>query len=747
MSFTTRQGRAFYKRPLAVLGATALTVGAFGPAAQADSHVQSIAPACDGWTDPFGFTDIQGETQAYQDAINCLAWYDITRGRNATTYAPDNDVKRYEMALFISRTIGYIEESSDIDVVDPEDADDAGFEDIDGLTGPQQDAVAQLVELEIVQGKNADEFAPYESITRRDMARFIDRLVDNVVDGAPGADFYEADYTDLFVDVPRDLPGAEDIYSLRAEGIVQGESGNRYLPYASVDRKDMAFFVMRTVADLVEKEYIDALQPAPVTNQDFTVNPQEAATLTVAASEPDSTDDRTYTVSGLDDATTYTVALFDADNVTVDANGVVTFADTDNNDLADGVGDDSIAEITRTNSQTLTSAAGTATINPVNGTLNFTIDGVARGTVVPVLFVDANSDGQVNLDENNQPTEQFGVGGETTYLATPAVSGTYTNGTVNSVDKAANTFVATTGTGTFTFAYDSNDSYTIGGVSVGMTAFEAALSTGDTITTTYTTDTEGVSTFALLDVAPPAPESVQAVPGTGQTSNDITVTVTIPTGADYDSVVIQRAPVTGGTPGTWATIAQPTTDADATADGFQYVDNDVPAGTYLYRAALVKDGDQGDFSNAVEAISTTPAAPDTTAPTSVDAFVGTNAGSAFLLDVGDTFVVVFSEAVAPPTAGDTIRLTDEDGTVVDLVAGTPDGNFVLNTGPVTIGTTVYPAGRVLTVTRSDADVTLAAGTLAGLSIPATITAQSGTVDLAGNAWNLSGSADRTVDSE
>ena len=33
MSFTTRQGRAFYKRPLAVLGATALTVGAFGPAA------------------------------------------------------------------------------------------------------------------------------------------------------------------------------------------------------------------------------------------------------------------------------------------------------------------------------------------------------------------------------------------------------------------------------------------------------------------------------------------------------------------------------------------------------------------------------------------------------------------------------------------------------------------------------------------------------------------------------------------
>lgn len=424
MSFTTRQGRAFYKRPLAVLGATALTVGAFGPAAQADSHVQSITPACEGWTDPFGFEDIQGESQAYQDAINCLAWYKITEGRNPTTYAPDADVKRYEMALFISRTIGYIEKSSDIDVVDPEDADDAGFEDIDGLNGEQKDAIAQLVELKIVEGKNADEFAPYESITRRDMARFIDRLVDNVVDGSEDADFYEADYTDLFVDVPADLPGAEDIYSLRAEGIVQGESGNRYLPYASVDRKDMAFFVMRTVADLIEKEYIDALteeEPAPAA----VVLDQEGGV--VVAGEP-----ITGTITG-DNIEAVTVAgdcvtageVIDADEAATgiqfsvptnaDAEGacVVAFTVSFTDDREDQVVEVEItveqpAPVTNQDFAVTSDEAG---VVPEGSEVNYTATGI-EGDEVTISLADAGNlttvDGIVSFEADKDGQADFG---------------------------------------------------------------------------------------------------------------------------------------------------------------------------------------------------------------------------------------------------------------------------------------------------------------------------------------------------
>ena len=39
---------------------------------------------------------------------------------------------------------------------------------------------------------------------------------------------------------------------------------------------------------------------------------------------------------------------------------------------------------------------------------------------------------------------------------------------------------------------------------------------------------------------------------------------------------------------------------------------------------------------------------------------------------------------------------------------------------------------------------LADGSIAGLNVPATITSQAGTTDLAGNPWNLAGRADLLV---
>lgn len=136
---------------------------------------------------------------------------------------------------------------------------------------------------------------------------------------------------------------------------------------------------------------------------------------------------------------------------------------------------------------------------------------------------------------------------------------------------------------------------------------------------------------------------------------------------------------------------------------------------------------------------------DTTAPTVLDARVGTNAGSAFLLENGDTFLLALSEAVAAPSTGDTMRVTDTDGTVVDIVfSGT---NFSLNTGDAVINGTTYGAGRVLTITRGAADVVVVAGTQTGLGLPATITQQAGTRDAAGNELNLAGSADVVIDTE
>ena len=483
------------------------------------------------------------------------------------------------------------------------------------------------------------------------------------------------------------------------------------------------------------------------TNQDLTVTPSAAATLTVSSPE-DATDDRTFTASGLSDSLTYTVALFPAANVTTNTSGVVRFADTATPaDQADGYGSQLVASIIKTNGVT-TAQVGSKTITSVNGTLNFTIDGNAAGSVVPVLFVDAVVRGALDLNAANEPTELFGLGGTTTYSSLTAGSGPIAATNVVSVDKAGNTFRAGPGGNVRTYAYDTKDNFSIVGTgSVSMAAFEAALSTGDGITGTYATT--GVSTFTLTDSQPAAPTSVEAEKGaTAATTNDITVTV-VPGASAFDSIVIQRAPVTGGTDdvadgvvGTYATITTATTDADLVTAGFQYVDNNVAAGVYRYRAALVKDGDQGPYATDNNESSVTPVI-DVTPPTALDSRMATNADSLLLINNGDSFTVAFNEDMASPSANDTVRLSDGDGSVYDLVNGS-GVVFSLNAAPVTVGATTYSAGRVLTVAITTLPADLAPGSIAGLNVPATITAQAGTTDLAGNPWNLAGSADLSV---
>ena len=52
-----------------------------------------------------GFTDISGYSAAIQTAINQIKQLGVTVGKTATTYAPDDNVTREEMALFLDRTL------------------------------------------------------------------------------------------------------------------------------------------------------------------------------------------------------------------------------------------------------------------------------------------------------------------------------------------------------------------------------------------------------------------------------------------------------------------------------------------------------------------------------------------------------------------------------------------------------------------------------------------------------------------
>ncbi|PPK93097.1 putative cell wall-binding protein [Kineococcus xinjiangensis] len=482
------------------------------------------------------------------------------------------------------------------------------------------------------------------------------------------------------------------------------------------------------------------------------VAPNTAVTTTLVndtAGPNDAADDRTYTVTGLTAGTTYRITLVNGASIQTGADGAVTFLTGADANAASGfsvaTGAD-IADITSVNNAAATFAEGdtekrTTTAQPVAGNLTFTIDATAPGTVVPVVYVNGGPGGtattggtSIRLETSGTAagtfaaaTELYGLGGATTVTAPLAAAGSVTGGTVVSVDRAANSFTTATSGATVRYTYDSTDKFTLGGVSVGLGTFEAALTSGDGITGTFAVDPDGSSDFVLADDNPATPAAPTFTVGTGANSNDVTLTTVL--SGDVDAVQVERATVTGSTVGAYAVIATPTADADAAAPGFQYVDNDVAAGTYNYRVSFVNDGQIGRATAAATNATTTTPVNDTTAPTAADVRVASNVGNALLLDAGDTFTVAASEVVT--VAGNaTLRLRDADGTAVDLVNGVGGTTFVLSTGSTTIGGTAYAAGRVVTVT---------VGTATGLDLPATIVSQAGIADAATNALTLTGS--------
>ena len=197
-----------------------------------------------------GFADISGVSGPIQQAINCLAFYEISQGTTPTTYAPGAEVQRVDMAVFLARLIDYAEANTDL-VVPP--VEDQGFTDIADLSTERRNAVNLLGTLEVTGGTgDGTTFSPFASVTRRDMASFLVR-VQNVLE----EDSYETDER-FFTDVAEELPRADDINALAAQGIVQGVAEGRYGPFRPVLRSQMALFIMRHVDENVEADRLPA---------------------------------------------------------------------------------------------------------------------------------------------------------------------------------------------------------------------------------------------------------------------------------------------------------------------------------------------------------------------------------------------------------------------------------------------------------------------------------------------------------
>ena len=216
-----------------------------GPAISKNGEADDLAlySACLGSAlVPAGFGDLP-PIGSFRDAINCMAHYGIMEERLPGLFDPNLGVTRDQMALFLIRTAG----PAGIDLPRPVDQ---GFEDIDDLPAEVRDAVNQLVELGITRGKTARSYDPFSVVTRRQMAVFLMRFLEEapVAEGGVSIESVVPDDTQ-FEDI-RDLPhDPYDAVRLLFEmGVTSGTSATTFGPDQPVTRAQMAVFISRMLA-------------------------------------------------------------------------------------------------------------------------------------------------------------------------------------------------------------------------------------------------------------------------------------------------------------------------------------------------------------------------------------------------------------------------------------------------------------------------------------------------------------------
>jgi hypothetical protein len=243
----------------AVAAAAALAVTQVGvAAAQPAPPDRGIDRACSEEAQSSNrFGDVPaGSTHA--GAIDCLWNYTVVQGRvgdgGTQVFEPGHDVNRQQMASFVANHLHVL---LDRTYELPEGAHDAEdrFADGERISSAHERNVSSLHEADIVQGYDDGTFRPGVDITRGQMASFIVRAVEDVLDR-------ELPRTVTFTDV-QGTHHQENIEKLASVGIAQGTGDGQYEPGATTTRGQMATFVARTL-DLYVEEGV--LQPIDVAN-------------------------------------------------------------------------------------------------------------------------------------------------------------------------------------------------------------------------------------------------------------------------------------------------------------------------------------------------------------------------------------------------------------------------------------------------------------------------------------------------
>jgi hypothetical protein len=202
------------------------------------------------------FDDTRGN--AHRAAVDCVAWHEITAGVNALDYAPARPVRRDQMASFLARVI----EAAGVSLPD---AADQGFTDI--ARSAHRDRINQLAAADVVAGVTSSTYQPTEPVRRDQMATFLVRTAEYVLDAELAA--RPAGFADVATTVHR-----ASIDKAAEARIARGTTGSTFDPGATMRRDHMGAFLARTLGALAGE---DLVAPRPYDFQSRTGPLPEAA--------------------------------------------------------------------------------------------------------------------------------------------------------------------------------------------------------------------------------------------------------------------------------------------------------------------------------------------------------------------------------------------------------------------------------------------------------------------------------------
>lgn len=169
-----------------------------------------------------GFKDVSTDYTFY-DEVLYLSGEQIITGFNDGTFRPNNTVTRVQAAIMIARALGL------------ENQDQAKFTDVDNrVTGAKYIAAAE--EAGIIKGYSDGTFRPYYTVTRGQMAIFLDRAF-TMTDGK----------TNPFKDVGKKMAAYQSILNVAESGVAGGYSDGTYRPNDPVTRGQFSAFMARAL--------------------------------------------------------------------------------------------------------------------------------------------------------------------------------------------------------------------------------------------------------------------------------------------------------------------------------------------------------------------------------------------------------------------------------------------------------------------------------------------------------------------